>query len=239
MLSRSTAFPIKWKQRTRWLTSRHVTHPQLHLDTYYANDNVDWLQEITPEMTRQHLEWRTPDGTTILKTAKIIHVRSHAELDVAEIQLEKSFHDKTPGFQLFEHSNDSAVDMENKELHFFGHNLNVVVDEETGDDLGNMVPHVEKGVSRVVSGFRLVCETEEPLHMGMCGGPCLYNDRIVGMTEGILPGRSEELGPEDQPKRVADAYPRHAVVMGNSALVQFLNQEEEAVVVEDVGRRKR
>ena len=77
ILSRGTAFPVQFQGKTRWLTSRHVTHPQLHLNDYYANDDVDWLRDITSEMTKQHLEWRSIDGTSILNTAQVHHVRPH------------------------------------------------------------------------------------------------------------------------------------------------------------------
>jgi hypothetical protein len=226
ILSRGSAFPLQFEGRTRWLTSRHVTHPHLHLDTYYANDDVEWLKSVTSDMTRQHLEWRNTDGSTVVQTAKVRQVRGHKDLDVAEIQLEDTNStNHVLGYELFEEQGGfDALVQHADELVFFGHNLNVNIDESTGDDLGYMIPNNESGVAKYVSGFRMLCETKKTLQMGMCGGPCLVNDKVIGMTEGILPGRSTDIG--SPPKRVADVFPHHAVVMGSAALVEFLQQEK-------------
>jgi hypothetical protein len=209
ILSRGTAFPVQFQGETRWLTSRHVTHPQLHLNDYYANDDVDWLRDITSEMTKQHLEWRAVDGTSIINTAQVHHVRPHDDLDLAELTVEQNHATAVKGFTFLQESN---------------------IDAATGDDLGNMVPHHEKGASKVIApnGFRVVCETETPLQMGMCGGPCLLNEEILGMTEGILPGPStssesfEFNVDTNKPQTIADVYPHHAIVLGNSKLIEFL-----------------
>ena len=228
ILSRGTAFPVQFQGETRWLTSRHVTHPQLHLNDYYANDDVDWLRDITSEMTKQHLEWRSNDGTSILNTAQVHRVRPHDDLDLAELTVEQNHATAVKGFTFLQESTTQGSIEENSKVFFFGHNLNVNIDAATGDDLGNMVPHHEKGASKVIApnGFRVVCETETPLQMGMCGGPCLLNEEILGMTEGILPGPSSESFEfnvdTNKPQTIADVYPHHAIVLGNSKLIEFL-----------------
>ena len=233
ILTRGSAFPIKWRNRTRWLTSRHVTHPQMHADSYYLNDDVEWLNDVKDDMTRHHLEWRTPDGS-ILRTASVAHVIGHRDLDVAELIFSEKERKTmlTPGFNMLQEEEEGGGvrSVENKELLFVGHNLNVDIDESTGDDLGNMVPNTELGISALASGFRMVCKTEETLQMGMCGGPCLLNEEILGMTEGILPGPSSEsfefnVDTTNKPQTIADVYPHHAIVLGNSKLIEFLQDE--------------
>lgn len=244
ILTRGSAFPVKWRNRTRWLTSRHVTHPQMHADSYYVNDDVEWLNDVKEDMTRHHLEWRTPDGS-ILRTASVARVIGHRDLDVAELIFSEKERKTmlTPGFNMLQEEEEEGGvrSVENKELLFVGHNLNVDIDDSTGDDLGNMVPNTELGISALASGFRMVCKTEETLQMGMCGGVCMLlgeknDDMVVGMIEGILPGVSEDAaqcledGDDIPPKRVADVFPSHAVVLGNRALCTFLDDNDKSVV---------
>ena len=62
------------------------------------------------------------------------------------------------------------------------------------------------------------------------------DDMVVGMIEGILPGVSGDAaerlegGDDIPPKRVADVFPSHAVVIGNQALCTFLDDNDRRVV---------
>jgi len=228
VLSRGSAFPIIWHGKLRWITSRHVTHPQLHLDSYYANDDVDWLKDITFDMTRQHLEWRSTDGDTVLRKVSVEDVRGDPDLDIAELIMNLNSEDKSSTQHFFMVEPESMTKIQqDQELAFVGHNLQVNIDQSTGNDLGNMLPNVELGTPSLLSEFRAVCDTGYAIQMGMCGGVCVaQDDKVVGMIEGILPDRNISLGPDDAPQRVADIYPNHAVVMGASAIGKFLDRGE-------------
>ena len=238
ILSRGSTFPVTHRGKIRWITSRHVTHPHLHADSYYSNDDVAWLKDITSEMTKQTIEWRSPDGGKVLRSTCVKSVRGHPDLDVAELILEEEDLSKEMAFAFYKEieqvslENKKKINFDDEEFLFIGHNLNVNIDESTGEDLGNMVPNVESGSSQLSSEFRMVCQTSEILQMGMCGGPVLFHDTenkdvVVGMIEGILPARSEDVGPNDKPKRVADVFPHHCIVMGHDVIAQFLDTLEQ------------
>ena len=234
VLSRGSCFPVRFNRRTRWLCSRHVTHPHLHVENYY-NDakrgggqnqgDLSWLREVRDEHIRLRMEWRSISGSHGLECtvgsesdAAVVSSRPHPDLDVAELILSHD-EDLLQG-KLSERAFLLDANIEEKDcVSLIGHNLCV---DESSILLGTMIPNSERGRIELKSGFRMICSTGKTvLQMGMCGGPVLTADSdrpaVVGMIEGILPPKSPS------GRSVADAFPQHACILSAEKLNEFLS----------------
>ena len=253
VLSRGSCFPVLFGGRTRWLCSRHVTHPHMHADDYFsanrAGSDLSWLREVRDEHIRLRLEWRSPGGDHAVERVvdestsvdgRRVTSRPHADLDVAELIVPPQLMVPTtgadddvlasPAFTL------GASVAERDAVHLVGHNLCV---EGASDELqGRMVPNQEDGRIELVSGFRMIVSTGETvLQMGMCGGAVCTTRR---RSDAVVPEDDKAEEDEDgvvvcgmiegilpagtaSGRNVADTYPEHACVLSAEKLSEFLS----------------
>jgi len=194
LVSPSAKFQRKVRDLYHIFAPAHVVYPFLFLD--YYPEQKSWLSSLNKSHLSHFLEMRTEQGTvsqTLQLDPKKIHI--HPELDIALCRLASL----PSSFSL------KPLQLSNKKLipteivFMFGHTAELIpVQKETGPDIEDalMRPDTLKGTVNFHYKDKYYLLTKTLPSQGMCGGPTILEEDVVGMlegyvkSEGILKGQS-------------------------------------------------
>ena len=210
VLARATAFPVRFKAgpaarpSLHWLVSKHVVAPFEYTHSYYAAE-AEWLSFVEPKHIKVTLEFRDDEtGAVVWEGDCDGAVRCHEQLDVASVYLNndaeaalESLANETVSIEpleLVDKGDDETALGFDDALVLGGHVLDgIAADDPTVSPRPIALP--ARFVGTGSDGARHFVRTEEPLTMGICGGPVLAKTSAlcVGMVEGMIQDETSEL----------------------------------------------
>jgi hypothetical protein len=204
LLARGSAFCVTGPETgaTIALSSAHVAAPH----SYRRYFPADWLTFVRDAHVRCELDLRSTDGRTRLHTLPpqpLVEAFRHASLDVAAAVVSPPGAPPPPGFSVLALAEGDVADPVGAAVAIHGHEAD---GDGGGDGGGSVRPVAVRGTVSLVDGPSrgFVATGDAETVMGMCGGPVVGADGVVGLLEGLVPRlREGEVAAGEQHRRVA------------------------------------